>query len=210
MDMGMDRAQHRVAVRDGLAGLILEQVDGVGGMVPEQMVGPAPRIARCVDILAPEEIGLHVHLLDLQLALLDLLVDVLVARVEAPHVAAHRGDAGFLRDLHQRLGVLNRVGDRDFDQHVLAGAHYLLALAEVHLGGRGEDHRVGALDALGEVAAVVRHAVFLGDLRRGVLVAADERGDFDVGDALERVEMLLAECALPGDTDFHDSPLIAK
>ena len=86
--------------------------------------------------------------------------------IEAPHVAAHRGDAGLLGDLHQVLGVLDAVGDRDFDQHVLAGAHHLLALAEVHLGRRGQDHRVGALDAFGEVAGVMRDAVFLGDLRR--------------------------------------------
>ena len=76
----MDRPLHRVAIGDVLAGLVLEQVDGVGGVVPQQMVGPAPRVAGGVDVLAAEEIGLHVHLLDLQLAGLDLLVDVLVAR----------------------------------------------------------------------------------------------------------------------------------
>ena len=203
----MDRALHRVAVGDVLAGLILEQVDGVGGVVPQQMIGPAPRVAGGVDVLPPEEIGLHVHLLDLQLAGLDLLVDVLVARVEAPHVAAHRGDAGFLGDLHQVLGVLDAVGDRDFDQHVLAGAHHLLALAEVHLGRRGQDHGVGALDALGEFAGVMRDAVFLGDGRGGVLVAPDQRGHFNALNALQRIEMLLAKRALAGDTDFHWVPL---
>ena len=95
----MDRPLHRVAIGNGLAGLILEQVDGVGGVVPEQMVGPASRIARRVDVLAPEEIGLHVHLLNLQLASLDFLMDVLMARVEAPHVAAHRGDSSLLGNL---------------------------------------------------------------------------------------------------------------
>ena len=203
----MDRALHRVAVGDVLAALVLEQVDGVRGVVPQQMIGPAPRVAGGVDVLAPEEIGLHVHLLDLQLAGLDLLVDVLMARVEAPHVAAHRGDAGLLGDLHQVLGVLDAVGHRDLDQHVLAGAHHLLALAEVHLGRRGEDHRVGALDAFAEIAGVMRDAVFLGDRRGGVLVAADERGDFDALNALQRIEMLLAKRALAGDTDFHDDPL---
>ena len=64
----MDRPLHRVAVGNGFAGLILEQVDGVRGMVPQQMIGPAARIAGGVDVLAPEEIGLHVHLLDFQLA----------------------------------------------------------------------------------------------------------------------------------------------
>ena len=199
----MDRALHRVAVGDVLAGLVLEQVDGVGGVVPQQMIGPAARIAGRVDVLAAEEIGLHVHLLDLQLALLDLLVDVLVARIEAAHMAAHGGDAGLLGDLHQALGVLDAVGDRDLDQHVLAGAHHLLALAEVHLGRRGEDHRVGALDAFGEIAGVVRDAVFLGDLGGGVLIAADQRGHLHARDALERVEMLLAEGALAGNANLH-------
>ena len=87
-----------------------------------------------------------------------------MAGIEAPHVAAHGDDAGLLGDLHQRLGVLDAVGDRDLDQHMLAGAHHLLALAEMHLGRRGEDHRVGALDAFGEFAGVMRDAVFLGDL----------------------------------------------
>ena len=95
------------------------------------------------------------------------------------------------------------VGHRDFDQHVLAGAHHLLALAEVHLGRRRQDHGVGALDAFGQIAGVMRDAVFLGDRRGGVLVAADQRGDFDALDALQRIEMLLAKGALAGDTDFH-------
>ena len=101
------------------------------------------------------------------------------------------------------LGILDAVGDGNFDQHMLAGAHHLLALAEVHLGRRGEDHRVGALDAFGEIAGVVRNAVFLGDLRGRVLIAADQRGHLDVRDALERVEMLLAERALAGDANLH-------
>src|SRR5262245_10156002 len=191
-ELRVDRALHRVAVGDGLAGLVLEQVDGVGGVVPEQMIGPAARIAGRVDVLAAEEIGLHVHLLDLELALLNALVHPLVAGIEAAHMAAHGDDAGLLGDPHQRLGVLDAVGDRNLDQHVLAGAHHLLALAEVHLGRRGQDHRIGALDALAEVAGAVLDRVFLGDLGGGVLVAADERGDLDLGNTLERVEMLLA------------------
>ena len=120
---------------------------------------------------------------------------------------AHGDDAGLLGDLHQLLGVLDAVGDRDLDQHVLAGAHHLLALPEVHLGRRGQDHRVGALDAFGEIAGVMGNAVLLGDLGGGVLVAADQRGHLDLGNALERVEMLLAEGALAGYADFHRFPL---
>src|SRR5581483_3254391 len=91
--------------------------------------------------------------------------------------------------------------------HMLARAHHLLALTEVHLGRGSEDHGVGALDALAEIAGVMEHAVFLGDLRRGVLIAADQRGHFYVGNALERVEMFLAKGTLPGNADFHGGPL---
>ena len=132
-----------------------------------------------------------------------------MAGIEAAHVPAHGDDAGLLGDPHQLLGVLDAVGDRDFDQHVLAGAHHLLALAEMHLGRRGKDHRVGAFDALGEVAGVMGNAVFLRDLGGGVLIAADQRGDLDAGNALERVEMLLAEGALAGYADLHRAPLLA-
>jgi hypothetical protein len=41
----MDRPLHGVAIADRLAGLVLKEVDRVGGVVPEQMVGPAARIA---------------------------------------------------------------------------------------------------------------------------------------------------------------------
>src|SRR6202048_2352465 len=49
----------------------------------------------------------------------------------------------------------------------------------------------------------MRHAVFLGDLGGRILVATDNRGDLDFWNALERVEMLLAECALACYADPH-------
>ena len=60
----MMRAFQRIALRDGLAGLILEQIHGVAGVVPKQMIGPTARLAGRVHVGAPEEIGLHIHLLD--------------------------------------------------------------------------------------------------------------------------------------------------
>ena len=93
----------------------------------------------------------------------------------------------------QSLGVLDAVGDRNLDQHMLAGAHHLLALAEMHLGRRGQDHRVGALDALGQLAGEVRDAVFLGDLRVVVLIAADQRGDLDA----RRIRFSASRCFCP-------------
>ena len=41
-----------------------------------------------------------------------------------------------------------------------------------------------------------------------ILIAADQRGDFDVGDTLERVEMFLPERALPRYANFHWLPLL--
>jgi hypothetical protein len=92
---------------------------------------------------------------------------------------------------------------------MLAGAHYLLALSEMHLGRRGEDHRIGALDALGQVASVMGNAVFLGDLGGGVLISAHQRGHLDARDALERVEVLLTKGALAGYANLHRVPLLA-
>src|SRR3954452_24780681 len=208
-ELRMDRPLHRIAIGNRLAGLVLEQVDGVGGVMPQEVVGPTARVTRRVDVLAAEEIGLHVHLLDLELTLLDALVNPLMTGVEAAHVPAHRHDAGLLGDLHQLFGVFDAVGDRDLDQHMLAGAHHLFALPEMHLGRRGENERIGAFDALGQVAGVMGNAVFLGDLCGGVLIAADQRGDLYAGNALHRVEMLLAKGALAGYANLHRFPLLA-
>ena len=59
--------------------LVGEQVDGVRGVVPQQVVGPAARLAERVHVRAAEEVGLHVHLLDVELAGDDPLVHPLVA-----------------------------------------------------------------------------------------------------------------------------------
>jgi hypothetical protein len=167
------------------------------------VIGPAAGIARRVDVPAPEEIGLHVHLLDFQLASRDTLVHPLMARIEAPDVATHGDHARLPRNAHQRFRIRDAVGDGNFDQHVLARADDLLALPKMHFRRRREDHRVRALDAFREVAGVMRDVVFLRNLRGGVLVAADEGGDFRLGNALERIEVFLAERPLPCDTNPH-------
>src|SRR5205085_11424051 len=82
-ELRVNRPLYGVAIGDRLTGLILEQVDRVRGMMPKEMVGPAARIAGGVDVAAPEEISLHVHLLDLQFALDDALVHPLVTGIEA-------------------------------------------------------------------------------------------------------------------------------
>src|SRR5262249_47161035 len=59
------------------------------------------------------------------------------------------------------------------------------------------------LDALGKVAGEMRNPVLLGNLGGGVLVAAHQRRHLDALNALERIEMLLAEGALPGNANLH-------
>src|SRR6266849_512998 len=126
-----------------------------------------------------------------------------MARVEAAHVSAHGDDTGLLLDFRQRFCIRHAVGDRDFDQHMLAGAHHLLALAAVHLSRSGEDNGIGTPNALAKVAAPVRDAVFLRDLRGRILIAADQRYDFDIRNTFQGVEMLLTERALAGYANLH-------
>ena len=92
-------------LHDGAAGLVGEEVDRVGGVVPEQVIGPGARLAGGVHVLAAEEVGLHVHLLDRCFTGGDLAVDVLVGRVEAARVADHAGEAGLLLGLEHGLRV---------------------------------------------------------------------------------------------------------
>ncbi len=55
----------------------------------------------------------------------------------------------------------------------------------------------------------MRNAVFLRDLGSLVLIAADQRGDLDVWNALQGIEVLLAERALAGNADLHAAFLAA-
>ncbi len=103
-----------------LPGLVGEQVDRVRRVVPQQVVGPRRAPALGVHVLAAEEVGLHVHLLDRQLAGDDPVVHVLVARIEPPGVPDHAGEPGLLLLPQHRLGIAQRIRQRDLDLHVLA------------------------------------------------------------------------------------------
>jgi len=73
----------------------------------------------------------------------------------------------------------------------------------VVITGNGRAFCVGALDAFGQFTGVVLDSILLRHLGGRILITPDERGDLHVGNALQRVEMFLAECALPGDADPH-------
>ena len=173
-----------LALTIGAAALVREQVDGVRGVVPQQVVGPAARLAERVHVAAAEEVRLHVHLLDLEFAGDDALVHELVARVEAARVAAHRHAPRRLLRLDDGLRVLPRIGERDLDLHVLAGLQAGDGLRSVHLRRRAQDHRVdfGQREAVGQVGADVADAVPGGDLAGLLELAAHQRHHLDAVD----------------------------
>ena len=55
-----------------------EEVDGVRRVMPQQMIGPRPRLALRVRVRAAEEERLHIHLLNPKLAGRNALMDPLV------------------------------------------------------------------------------------------------------------------------------------
>jgi hypothetical protein len=110
-------------------------------VVPQQVVGPRARFALGVDVLAAEEVGLHIHLLDVEFAALILLCTYW-CEVEAAGVADHADQPGFLLLGDHRFGIGPAVGQRDFHLHVLARLHAGDRLRGMHLGRRAQDHGV--------------------------------------------------------------------
>ncbi len=167
-EVGVDRSLDRVGDDHVLAGLIHEEVNGVGRVVPEQVVGPRTRLAECIHVRASEEVGLHVHLLDRQLACRDPSMDPLVRRIEAPGVSDHADQVGLVGHLRDLLRVGPRVGQRDLHLHVLASAQRSDRLRRVHLRRRAEDDRVDVVagEHFVELGARVDGSVFRGDFLR--------------------------------------------
>ena len=127
-----------------------------------------------------------------------------MARIEAAGVADHGDEPGFSLHRGDRLGVLQAVGERNFDLHMLAGLEALKRLLGVHLRRGGEDDRVESrnFQALGEIGRDVADAVLRRRLFGLVEIAPDERDRLDPVDQLDRVEMLEAEGAGAGQRDF--------
>ena len=80
-------------IRCNLICLVLKQIDGVTSMMPEQMIGPAARLAFEIDILPSEEESLNDEMLQCQLAGHYLVVYPLMRWIKAARVAGHRNDA---------------------------------------------------------------------------------------------------------------------
>ena len=78
-----------------LARLIREEIDGVAGVVPQQMIGPAAGLALRIHIVAAEEIGLHVHLLDSSSPATILLWTYWWLGLKRRYMPGHRDEPGF-------------------------------------------------------------------------------------------------------------------
>jgi hypothetical protein len=204
----MNRSVHGVHFRRSLTGLMLELVDRVTGVVPEQVICPAAWFAFGIHIGAAEEERLNHKVLQREFAFLDSIVDPLMAGIEPSRVSAHCGESGFLCDFQDHFRVRKIVCNRNFDLHVLAGSHHLYRLFGVHLGGRRQNcgFDAGLGKGFGEIGCPVRDPILFGDSFRGVGTASGNRNDLRTLDARESVEMLLGECSLPNHTDLHECP----
>jgi hypothetical protein len=173
--------------------------------MPQQVIGPGTRLPERIHVRATEEERLYVHLLDLQLAGGDALVDPLMRRIEAPRVSDHADQPGQPLQLIDGLGVLPAVGERDLHLHVLARFHALDRLLCVQLRGRTENHgaHVRLRERFAQLRRGMRDAVLLRDFLRRSDLPTDDRGDLDTVDLFQSVEMLLSEGADACDHDPH-------
>ncbi len=198
---------HRMDIARNLTRLILEQVDGMAGVVPEQVIGPAARLALEIDVLAAEEKCLHHEMLQLELAGHDPVVNPLMRRIEPARMPGHGDQTACLLRLVDRRRVRQRIGDRNFDLDVLAGLQALNCLCRLHLGRRGDNCGVdaGLVERLGEVRRPVRNTVFPGNGLDGFGPAAGEADDLDAVDVLESIQVLLAKRTLANHDNLHEN-----
>ena len=201
----MDRSLHGVGLDDCAIALVGEQVHRVRRVVPKQVVGPAARLAQRVHVAAPKEVGLHIHLLDVERAALHLLVHVLVAGIEAAGMAAHRDPARFFLQRHHGLRILQAVGQRNLDLHMLAGPQARHRLCRMHLRRRAQDDSVHFLQgqALGQFGRDVTDGEFRRNVPGFLQLAANQRNHFDAIDFLDAFQVLDAEGAGAGKGDSN-------
>ena len=130
-----------------------------------------------------------------------------MARVEAARMAGHRHQAGFLLHAHECFGIGEVVGHRNLDHHMLARLQALDRLGGMQLGRGRENHGLdfGPRKAYREVGGPMRDLALFGQCLDRFFAMADDRDDFDAGNAGDRVEVLDAEGACgAGYANFHE------
>ena len=141
----------------------------------------------------------------MELVFQNALAHELMARVEAAGMADHGDEPGRLLRRDHRFGVLQTVGERDLDLHMLAGLEALQRLRGVHLRRRRQDDRIEPrqFEGLGEIGRDMGDAVFRRRVPGLVQLTADERDRLDPVDQFDCVEMSKAEGAGAGKRDFE-------
>jgi len=120
-------------------------------------------------------------------------------------MADHAGKPGFLLFLVDRLGIRPSIGKRYFHLHMLAGIHAGNRLFRMHLRRRGEDDGFDARlrDGFVQFGGDVGNAVFIGNFLRLFQAPADDGYHFVAVDPGNAIQVLLTECAGPGESYFH-------
>ncbi len=138
----MNLPLNRIGFNDGGSGLISKEIHCMGGVMPEEMIGPASRLSQGIDIGTPKKIGLHIHLLNVVLTAGNSLADPLMTWVKTPGVAHHGDTALLLLQVRERLGIFPRIRHRDLDLNMLASPETLHRLVGMNLGRRAENDRI--------------------------------------------------------------------
>ena len=187
----------------------------MAGVMPKQMIRPTPRFAIRVGIGASEEIGLRVHLLNLEFPGDDAVVHPLVRGVEPSHMIHHGNDTGLLLQCNQRLRVREIVRHGNLDHHVLAGSHHPARLLRVDRRRRGQNGRFHTrlCQGLIEVQRDMRNTARFSHRFHGFLYAPADGNHFDVVDPFDRVQVLVRESAFANHADLqsmYSSPAAAN
>ena len=204
----MDRPLDGMRLHDGASCLISEQVDGVRRVVPQQMVRPAARLSEGIRVRAPEEVRLHIEVLDVELAGQDSLSHPLMAGIEAAGVTTHGDLAKRPGRCDHRPALLEIVAQRNLHLDVFAGLEAGPRLSCVHRRGCAEDDRVEAFDLQTrvQVGGHLWNLVLPGDLFGLGALATDQCDHLHAVDDLDCVEVFDTESAGTGqgDVDAHE------
>ena len=89
---------------------------------------------------------------------------------------------------------------------MLAGIHRGKSLLGMHACGCRQDDGIDVVhgEALRQIGAGMRDAVFRRQFLRRFKATADHRCNLDTFDQLQRIKVLLSKGAAAGKTDFHE------
>ena len=198
----MNRALNRIGFDHGAAALVGKQIHCVRCVMPQQMIRPAAGLAERIHVRAAKEVGLHIHLLNVEFASFDLLVHILMRRIEAPRVATHRHFSAGLGSLHHFLTFSIHITQRNFHLDMLACFKAGKRLRGMHLRGRAEDYGIEFFDFQGlrQIGGHMGDAIFGGHFLRLAQIATDQGDDFHIVNQFECIQMLDAESACAGES----------